>query len=220
MRWSASPPRSSPARSSPSSAAPAAASRRCLRAIAGLDRATAGTVTLDGTTIVAPHAKIGIIFQEPRLLPWLSVADNIGFGLSDLPASARREKVAARACAGRPHRQGQCLAARAFRRAGAAGGDRPRAGAAAGGAAARRAVLRARRLHPARPAGSSARPLGRHAADAHFGDARRRRGGGAGRPRAGDAAAAGPAVRGDQGQSDAAARPPIASCSSVSSAMS
>ena len=29
--------------------------------------------------------KIGIIFQEPRLLPWLSVADNIGFGLSDLP---------------------------------------------------------------------------------------------------------------------------------------
>ena len=66
-----------------------------LRAIAGLDRATAGTVTLDDTTILAPHAKIGIIFQEPRLLPWLSVADNIGFGLSDLPASARREKVAA-----------------------------------------------------------------------------------------------------------------------------
>src|SRR6202000_2944711 len=42
----------------------------------------------------APHAKIGIIFQEPRLLPWLSVADNIGFGLSELPAALRREKVA------------------------------------------------------------------------------------------------------------------------------
>src|ERR1700760_182396 len=66
-----------------------------LRAIAGLDRASAGAVTLDGLTITAPHAKIGIIFQEPRLLPWLTVADNIGFGLSDLPASARREKVAA-----------------------------------------------------------------------------------------------------------------------------
>jgi sulfonate transport system ATP-binding protein len=65
-----------------------------LRAIAGLDRATTGTVTLDDTAITAPHAKIGIIFQEPRLLPWLSVADNIGFGLSDLPAEARREKVA------------------------------------------------------------------------------------------------------------------------------
>src|SRR5690349_2392007 len=65
-----------------------------LRAIAGLDRASAGTVSLDDATITAPHAKIGIIFQEPRLLPWLTVADNIGFGLSDLPAGERREKVA------------------------------------------------------------------------------------------------------------------------------
>jgi sulfonate transport system ATP-binding protein len=66
-----------------------------LRAIAGLDRASSGTVTLDGAAITAPHAKIGIIFQEPRLLPWLGVADNIGFGLSDLPADVGRKKVAA-----------------------------------------------------------------------------------------------------------------------------
>ncbi len=65
-----------------------------LRAIAGLDPATSGTVTLDGIGISAPHAKIGIIFQEPRLLPWLSVADNIGFGLTELPATVRREEVA------------------------------------------------------------------------------------------------------------------------------
>ena len=65
-----------------------------LRAIAGLDRATTGTVTLDETAITGPHAKIGIIFQEPRLLPWLSVADNIGFGLSEAPSHVRREKVA------------------------------------------------------------------------------------------------------------------------------
>jgi sulfonate transport system ATP-binding protein len=65
-----------------------------LRAVAGLDRATTGTVTLDETAITGPHAKIGIIFQEPRLLPWLSVADNIGFGLSEAPSHVRREKVA------------------------------------------------------------------------------------------------------------------------------
>src|SRR5271156_3958453 len=65
-----------------------------LRAVAGLDRATSGAVTLDDIAISAPHEKIGIIFQEPRLLPWLSVADNIGFGLSGLPAHERREKVA------------------------------------------------------------------------------------------------------------------------------
>ncbi|PKQ06433.1 MAG: nitrate/sulfonate/bicarbonate ABC transporter ATP-binding protein, partial [Alphaproteobacteria bacterium HGW-Alphaproteobacteria-10] len=36
----------------------------------------------------------GIVFQEPRLLPWLSVADNVGFGLTDLPRAARAEQVA------------------------------------------------------------------------------------------------------------------------------
>jgi sulfonate transport system ATP-binding protein len=65
-----------------------------LRLIAGLDLATSGTVTLDEIAISAPHAKIGVIFQEPRLLPWLSVADNIGFGLSELAADVSREKVA------------------------------------------------------------------------------------------------------------------------------
>lgn len=65
-----------------------------LRAVAGLDRATSGEVVLDDVAISAPHEKIGIIFQEPRLLPWLSVADNIGFGLPEAPAKLRREKVA------------------------------------------------------------------------------------------------------------------------------
>jgi sulfonate transport system ATP-binding protein len=66
-----------------------------LRAVAGLDRASAGTITLDGEAIAAPHPKIGIIFQEPRLLPWLSVADNIGFGLDGVPRKQREGRVAA-----------------------------------------------------------------------------------------------------------------------------
>ena len=63
-----------------------------LRAVGGLDPASEGSVVLDGERITAPHEKIGIIFQEPRLLPWLKVADNIGFGLADFPA-AERERV-------------------------------------------------------------------------------------------------------------------------------
>lgn len=66
-----------------------------LRAISGLDAPTQGKVQLDGLTITAPHEKIGIVFQEPRLLPWLSVADNVGFGLAGIPSSERRERVAA-----------------------------------------------------------------------------------------------------------------------------
>src|SRR6202050_2876653 len=66
-----------------------------LRAISGLDPATDGTVVLDGALITAPHEKIGIIFQEPRLLPWLKVADNVGFGLGDRPKAERTRRVAA-----------------------------------------------------------------------------------------------------------------------------
>jgi sulfonate transport system ATP-binding protein len=65
-----------------------------LRAIAGLDRPTKGIVHLDDEIIKEPHEKIGIIFQEPRLLPWLTVAENVGFGLSHLFASERKERVA------------------------------------------------------------------------------------------------------------------------------
>jgi sulfonate transport system ATP-binding protein len=65
-----------------------------LRAISGLDPPTEGAVILDGERITAPHEKIGIIFQEPRLLPWLKVADNVGFGLEGRPRSERSERVA------------------------------------------------------------------------------------------------------------------------------
>jgi sulfonate transport system ATP-binding protein len=66
-----------------------------LRAASGLDIATQGSVALDGTTIEAPHEKIGLIFQEPRLLPWLSVANNVGFGLSHLAKPERVKRIAA-----------------------------------------------------------------------------------------------------------------------------
>ena len=65
-----------------------------LRLIAGLDHASAGAVAVDGETIRAPHPSVGVVFQEPRLLPWLDVAGNVGFGLADLSRSERRARVA------------------------------------------------------------------------------------------------------------------------------
>jgi sulfonate transport system ATP-binding protein len=64
-----------------------------LRAICGLDAPNRGRVLLDGQPITAPHEKIGIIFQEPRLLPWLTVADNVGFGLHGIPRAERRARI-------------------------------------------------------------------------------------------------------------------------------
>src|SRR6476469_3654197 len=66
-----------------------------LRAISGLDQPSQGRVLLDGELIISPHEKIGIVFQEPRLLPWLTVADNVAFGLTDRPASRRQHRAAA-----------------------------------------------------------------------------------------------------------------------------
>ena len=65
-----------------------------LRLVSGLDQPTQGAIVLDGTPITAPHEKIGIVFQEPRLLPWLSVAHNVGFGLEDRPKAERGARVA------------------------------------------------------------------------------------------------------------------------------
>ncbi|HXW26348.1 MAG TPA: ABC transporter ATP-binding protein [Xanthobacteraceae bacterium] len=66
-----------------------------LRLVCGLDQPSEGAVGLDGAAITAPHEKIGIVFQEPRLLPWLRVADNVGFGLAQRRAAERRQRVAA-----------------------------------------------------------------------------------------------------------------------------
>ncbi|HEY2529466.1 MAG TPA: ABC transporter ATP-binding protein [Xanthobacteraceae bacterium] len=64
-----------------------------LRTVSGLDAPSEGQVVLDGERIMAPHEKIGIIFQEPRLLPWLRVADNVGFGLGDRSKRERARRV-------------------------------------------------------------------------------------------------------------------------------
>lgn len=64
-----------------------------LRLVAGLDRPSSGAMVLDEEIIADPHPGVGVVFQEPRLLPWLSVADNVGFGLAALPAAERRDRV-------------------------------------------------------------------------------------------------------------------------------
>jgi sulfonate transport system ATP-binding protein len=64
-----------------------------LRVVCGLDRPSQGRVALDGADIEGPREEIGIVFQEPRLLPWLSVERNVGFGLEDRPVQERADRV-------------------------------------------------------------------------------------------------------------------------------
>ena len=52
-----------------------------LRCIAGLEVPTSGTVTVDGEKVTKPGSDRGFAFQQANLFPWLSIKDNISFGL-------------------------------------------------------------------------------------------------------------------------------------------
>ena len=52
-----------------------------LRCIAGLEVPTSGTVTVDGEKVTKPGSDRGFAFQQTNLFPWLSIKDNISFGL-------------------------------------------------------------------------------------------------------------------------------------------
>jgi len=52
-----------------------------LRIIAGLEQATSGTVSIDGSVITKPGSRMAMIFQEYSLFPWRNVQDNVTLGL-------------------------------------------------------------------------------------------------------------------------------------------
>jgi iron(III) transport system ATP-binding protein len=72
-----------------------------LRAVAGLERASAGRITLDGEVVSsstehrAPEARrIGMVFQDYALFPHMDVAHNVAFGIHHLPSAERKARVA------------------------------------------------------------------------------------------------------------------------------
>ena len=64
-----------------------------LRIIAGLEGDFNGGITLEGQPIKGPGVDKGVVFQEHRLLPWLTIEENVGFGLLNQSSEARRELV-------------------------------------------------------------------------------------------------------------------------------
>jgi molybdate transport system permease protein len=74
-----------------------------LRAIAGLERPDRGRIVLDGRVVFdsasrvdcpSRDRRVGLLFQNYALFPHLTVAQNIGFGISALPAEERDRRVA------------------------------------------------------------------------------------------------------------------------------
>jgi len=67
-----------------------------LRLAVGLDGVYQGEIRLDGKRIAGPGLDRGIVFQEHRLYPWLTVEKNIGIALQNSPLTAaqRRDAIA------------------------------------------------------------------------------------------------------------------------------
>jgi ABC-type nitrate/sulfonate/bicarbonate transport system ATPase subunit len=65
-----------------------------LKIIAGLVDYQTGTVEYNGKTITEPGTDRGMVFQEHRLLPWLTIKENIGFGLYQYSKAEREALVA------------------------------------------------------------------------------------------------------------------------------
>jgi NitT/TauT family transport system ATP-binding protein len=65
-----------------------------LYCLAGLVTPTAGKVTVEGRVVDGPSPTRGIVFQDFALFPWLSVEDNIAFGIRALPEQEREQRLA------------------------------------------------------------------------------------------------------------------------------
>ena len=104
-----------------------------LRVVAGLIRPDDGSARLDGRPIAGPDPRIGLVFQEPRLLPWRTVAANVGYPLelAGVRASERAERVI-----------------EALRRVGLTGAEGSLPGQLSGGMRQRAALARALILEP------------------------------------------------------------------------
>lgn len=66
-----------------------------LRIVAGLERHDAGEVTIGGASVGGPSLERGIMFQDSRLLPWLTVERNVAFALTRDRPKDLSERVAA-----------------------------------------------------------------------------------------------------------------------------
>lgn len=64
-----------------------------LRAMAGLDADYEGSIQIDGKEVRSPKKERGVVFQESRLFPWLTVEDNVIFALNEGTTAEKKQKA-------------------------------------------------------------------------------------------------------------------------------
>ena len=65
-----------------------------LNVVGGFLKQSSGSVTIDGEEVVGPDPRRIFVFQERGVFPWLTVEENIGFGLFRMGDAEKRERIA------------------------------------------------------------------------------------------------------------------------------
>jgi sulfonate transport system ATP-binding protein len=64
-----------------------------LRIVSGLERPSEGAIRLDRRPVSGPTSDVAMVFQDPRLMPWLNVRDNIRLALLKLPRDEQDARI-------------------------------------------------------------------------------------------------------------------------------
>ena len=64
-----------------------------LKMLIGIENPTKGSIEVGKRTVTKPNVEVGMVFQESRLYPWLTIEKNIEFGLSPKTPKEERDKI-------------------------------------------------------------------------------------------------------------------------------
>jgi sulfonate transport system ATP-binding protein len=65
-----------------------------IRILSGLETASEGEASLDGRPLSGPTRAVGLVFQEPRLMPWANVRDNVRLALGGVARKEQDRRIA------------------------------------------------------------------------------------------------------------------------------
>ncbi|HQY33045.1 ABC transporter ATP-binding protein [Actinotalea sp.] len=117
-----------------------------LRQVVGLDTPTTGTILIDGTPVDGVDSRCAVGFQEPRLLPWRTLAQNVALGL---PRGGRGQTAGGRSASrGEARREGARRVAELLALVGLGEATALRPRQVSGGMAQRAALARALARNP------------------------------------------------------------------------